>query len=99
VFGVPFDEHAVITENRLSAVEFLGDVPIEHVLQSRADLDTVLDPVQYTSPEAALAAWVPVFFPELPVPIDVSDKKFRVALGEGLKRHLLFANLIRLPRW
>ena len=96
VFGVPFDAHSVITENRLSATEFLGDAPIEHVLQPRADLGTVLDPAQYTSPEAALAAWVPVFFPELPVPTDVSAKKFRVALGELLKRHLLFANLIRL---
>ena len=96
VFGVPFDAHAVITENRLSAVEFLGDAPIEHVLHPRADLGTVLDPAQYTSPEAALAAWVPVFFPEVPVPTDVSDKTFRVALGELLKRHLLFANLIRL---
>src|SRR5882724_1522260 len=96
VFGVPFDEHAVITENRLSAAEFLGDAPIEHVLQPRADLGTVLDPAQYTSPEAALAAWVPVFFPELPVAPDVSSQEFRVALGELLKRHLLFANLIRL---
>ena len=71
----------MITENRLSAVEFLGDAPIEHVLHPRADLGTVLDPAQYTSPEAALAAWVPVFFPEVPVPTDVSDHTFRVALG------------------
>jgi DEAD/DEAH box helicase domain-containing protein len=56
VFGVPFDEHSVITESRLSAAEFLGDAAIEHVLQPRADLGTVLDPAQYTSPEAALAA-------------------------------------------
>jgi DEAD/DEAH box helicase domain-containing protein len=96
VFGVPFDEHAVITENRLSATEFLGDAAIEHVLQPHADLGTVLDPAQHTSPEAALAAWMPVFFPEVPVPADVRDIEFRVALGELLKRHLLFANLIRL---
>ena len=71
----------MITENRLSAAEFLGDAAIEHVLQPRADLGTVLDPAQYTSPEAALAAWVPVFFPELPVPTDVSAKK--VSRGAG----------------
>ena len=96
VFGVPFDAQAVITENRLSAVEFLGDASIEHVLHPRSDLGTVLDPTQYTSPDAALAAWVPVFFPEVPVPTAVSDSAFRVALGAMLKRHLLFANLIRL---
>jgi DEAD/DEAH box helicase domain-containing protein len=65
---LPFDESSVITESRLSAAEFLGDAPIEHVLQPRADLGTVLDPAQYTSPEAALAAWVPVFFPDVPLP-------------------------------
>jgi DEAD/DEAH box helicase domain-containing protein len=59
------------------------------VLQPRADLDTVLDPAQYTSTEAARAAWVPV-------PADVRDQAFRVLLGALLKRHLLFANLIRL---
>src|SRR5215510_9381556 len=59
-------------------------------------LGTVLKTAQYTSPEAALAAWMPVFFPELPVPTDVSATTFRVALGELLKRHLLFANLLRL---
>jgi DEAD/DEAH box helicase len=50
------------------------------------------------SPEAALAAWVPVFFPEVPVPADVSNQAFRVTLGAWLKRHLLFANLIRLRK-
>src|SRR2546430_934356 len=42
VFGVPFDESSVITESRLSAAEFLGDAPIETVLQPRPDLYTVL---------------------------------------------------------
>jgi DEAD/DEAH box helicase domain-containing protein len=96
VFGVPFDASSVITESRFSAAEFLDDAAIEHVLQPRADLDTVLNPTQYTSPEAALAAWVAVFFPEVPVPVNVRDQQFRVLLGALLKRHLLFANLIRL---
>jgi DEAD/DEAH box helicase domain-containing protein len=96
VFGVPFDESSVITESRLSAAEFLGDAAIEHVLQPRADLGTVLDSALYISPEAALAAWVSVFFPEVRVPADVRDTELRIALGALLKRHLLFANLIRL---
>jgi DEAD/DEAH box helicase domain-containing protein len=86
----------VVTESRLTGAEFLDDAPIEHVLQPRADLGSVLDPVQYASPSAALAAWMPVFFPEVPVPADVGDLAFRVTLGAMLKRHLLFANLIRL---
>ena len=71
---MPFDALSVITESRLSAAEFLGDAAIEHVLQPRADLGTVLDPTPYICPEAALAAWVPVFFPEVLVSADVSDQ-------------------------
>jgi DEAD/DEAH box helicase domain-containing protein len=76
VFGVPFDESSVITESRLSAAEFLEDAPIEHVLPPRTDLGTVLDSTRYSSPETALAAWVPVFFPEVPIRADVSDREF-----------------------
>jgi DEAD/DEAH box helicase domain-containing protein len=83
---VPFDESSVITESRLSTAEFLGDAAIEPVLQPHADLDSVLNPAQYTNPQAALAAWVPVFFPEVPVPADVRDQAFRMLLGTLLKR-------------
>ena len=56
----------------------------------------VLDTDVFIDHFRGLAVWGSVFFPELPVPTDVSAKTFRVALGELLKRHLLFANLLRL---
>ena len=96
VFGSPFEDGSVITEHRLSAAEFLGDATIEHVLQPRADFADVLDPDRYASQEAAVAAWFPVFFPELPRPAQVADPAWRVELGGLLKKHLLFVNLLKL---
>ena len=98
VFAAPFAESAVIVEDRLSAAEFLGDTTIEHVLQPRADFGEVLDPTRYLRQEDAVSAWFKVFFPELPAPSDVTDGAWRVSLGERLKRHLLFVNLLKLMK-
>ncbi|MFN0128090.1 MAG: DEAD/DEAH box helicase [Verrucomicrobiales bacterium] len=98
VFGVEFAEDSVITENRLSEAEFLGSNPIEHVLQPRPDFAQVLDPDQYSGQEAAVAAWFEIFFPAEPAPTDVADSAWRRRLGNLLKRHLLFVNLIKLSK-
>lgn len=98
VFAAPFAENAVVVEDRLSAIEFLGDATIEHVLQPRSDFGDVLDPARYLRQEDAVSAWFNVFFPELPAPTDVMDPAWRVSLGERLKRHLLFANLLKLMK-
>ena len=96
VFGVDFPPESVVTENRLTEGEFLGESTIEHVLYSRPDFDTVLDADQYPTQQAAVAAWFALFFPGLPVPADVDDPAWRRALGGLLKKHLLFVNLLKL---
>ena len=96
IFAVPFPEGSVITESRCTPDEFLGDSPIEYVLQSRPDMADKLRPEQYASPEEAVAAWFGVFFAENNPPADVRDSAWRVRLGEMLKRHLLFVNLLKL---
>jgi DEAD/DEAH box helicase domain-containing protein len=96
IFGVEFSEDSVITENRLSEVEFLGSRPIEHVLYPQPDFATVLDPDQYSGQEAAVAAWFSVFFPTEPVPADIAEPAWKRRLGDLLKQHLLFVNLIKL---
>ena len=58
----------------------------------------VLDPTGYLRQEDAVSAWFNVFFPELPAPTDVTDRAWRVSLGERLKRHLLFVNLLKLMK-
>ena len=96
VFGVAFPPESVITENRLDEAAFLGDNTIEYVFYARPDLEMVLDPEQYPSPQAAVAAWFTLFFPGLDQPADVNDAVWRRALGGLLKKHLLFVNLLKL---
>lgn len=96
IFGVAFPSESVVTENRLTEAEFLGESTIEHVLYPRPDFDTVLDADQYLSQQAAVAAWFTLFFPGLDQPADVNDPAWRSALGELLKKHLLFVNLLKL---
>lgn len=96
IFGVEFPPQSVVTENRRTEVEFLGESTIEHVLYPRPDFDTVLDADQYPSQQAAVAAWFTLFFPGLDLPADVDDPAWRSALGGLLKKHLLFVNLLKL---
>ncbi len=98
LFASPFPASSVVTENRLSVAEFIGEATIEHVLQPRTDLPQVLDATRYARPEEAVAAWFAVFFPDQPAPPDVRDPAWRVELGERLKRHLLFVNLLKLMK-
>ena len=95
IFAAGFPPESVITETRESLTQFLGEEPIEFIFQARTDLDRVLDPAQYASPDAAIAAWFSVFFPELPAPNSVGDPDWRSRLGLLLKKHLLFQNLLR----
>lgn len=98
VFGVEFPADAVVTENRLNEAEFLGESTIEHVLYPRTDFAELLDAERYPSQTAAVAAWFGLFFPALEAPADVADPLWRIKLGEWLKKHLLFHNLLRLAK-
>jgi DEAD/DEAH box helicase domain-containing protein len=96
VFGISFPPEAVITEDRLTEAEFLGNSMIEYVLHPGSDFGAVLWPDQYPSQEAAVAAWFELFFHGLQRPADVNSLAWRVELGELLKKHLLFVNLLRV---
>lgn len=96
IFASDFPAESVVTESRDSVADFLGDKPILHVLDGRPDLADRLDASAYATPEAAIAAWFPVFFPSEPPPANVAEPGWRAALGDLLKQHLLFHNLLRL---
>lgn len=100
VFGTEFGTDAVVTEDRLSAGEFLADAPTEHFLQPRADFAEVLDAQAFRTPAQAVQAWFKVFFADEPEPTlaDVCSSAWRVRLGQLLKQHLLFANLVKRLR-
>jgi DEAD/DEAH box helicase domain-containing protein len=98
ITGAPFAPDSVITEDRLSVAEFLGDTTIEHVFQAQDDLERLLSPESYASQEEAIAAWYQVFFPTVPAPASVTSTEFRIALTAKLKSHLLAVNLLKLMR-
>jgi DEAD/DEAH box helicase domain-containing protein len=96
VFSVPFPSEAVITEDRRTAEEFLGDGQVEYLLYPGSDFGAVLEPEQYTSQKEAVVAWFELFFSGLDHPNDVDSPIWRIELGGLLKKHLLFVNLLKL---
>ena len=98
IFGTAFDADSVIAENRLSVSAFLDAATIEYMfLLQQGGLDA-LAPEDHGSPEAAVRAWFPLFFSGEDAPGDVSDKEWRRSLGEKMKQHQLFTNLLKLLR-
>lgn len=96
VFGVPFDPDSVVVENRQSVGGFLEEAMVDFMFSFHREWADVLDPARYRSPEAAVAAWFALMFPEESSPVDVSDLGWRRTLGSLLKRHQLFVNLLKL---
>ncbi|MCV2356559.1 DEAD/DEAH box helicase [Paucibacter sp. B2R-40] len=97
IFGSPFPPESVVTENRLLVGEFLGDATTDYFLPARSDFAEVLDPARYASPQLAVQAWFTVFFADEATPSieDVNSPAWRIRLGQMLKHHLLFSNLLK----
>lgn len=98
ITGASFPPESVITENRKSVAEFLGDATIEHVFQAHVELTEILNPSGYNSQEDAVKAWHDLFFPNLPAATEVTSTAFRAQLGQSLKTHLLTHNLLKLSK-
>ena len=64
--------------------------PLSMCLQWQEGTEALLLPAAYETQQAAVRAWFAVFFPDKTVPGDVEDGTWRMALGEMLKKHLLF---------
>jgi DEAD/DEAH box helicase domain-containing protein len=95
IFGAPFGPESVVTENRQSVGVFLEDAFVEFMFQSPPELARVLDSAQFKTPAQAVAKWFLLFFPDEPKPVDVTDVGWRITLGDCLKRHILFVNLLK----
>lgn len=96
IFGVPFAPDSVITESRQSVGVFLEDATVDFMFQHRPDLAQALEPAQFRTPAQAVAGWFGVFFPDEPAPADVNNATWRLRLGECLRHHQLFVNLLKL---
>lgn len=103
VFGEPFNETAIIREHRVSAVEFLGDGVILNAMPPLPSDLELLNPENYLEQDSYLATQYGLWFDSDSIKNGVNaeqiqaiqDNKFRVRLGDELKEHLFFQNLVR----
>jgi len=94
IFDEPFDEAAVISENRLAAAEFLG-TPSEELSTPIESIDvSALSPDHYDTWESFVAKQVEIWLGESPD--DLSDPEWSVALGKKLTVHAFFRQLVRV---
>lgn len=96
IFGEPFDEGALITESRLSAGDFLGSTLIEYVHAPGPELEDRMDPEAFETRSAFLTEQMRLWFDETVTEADLENNAWRIALGEKLKHHLLFQNLVKV---
>jgi DEAD/DEAH box helicase domain-containing protein len=93
VFGEAFDDQAIVGEDRQSVAEYLADHPVEHMrLPAPADYERLATRKRGT--REYLAEQYGLWF-EAETPIDPDAIDFRVHLGQQLKQHVAFQNLLR----
>ena len=95
LFHQPFQPDAIVGETRQSIDEFLADAIISDHLLPVPDLAERVDPGRYVSAEDYVRAQYEVFFAE-PPPEDFDTPAGRAALGERLRGHASFVNLLRV---
>jgi len=97
VFGEPFDADALITEERLSAGEFLeNDMAVRFDLPDPGDTND-LDPESFDSSLEYLGRQAFLWFgDEGPRKDGESDDEWRVRLGTLLRGHVFFQNFLKV---
>lgn len=95
VFGEQFTTKAIISEARLSAGGFLGDSLIAQVDIVPPERLRQLDPGQYGNHREFIRQQHLLWFDE-ELSGDLSDTDWRLELGEKLKGHLFFQNLLKV---
>ena len=94
IFDQQFDPGAIIGEVRQSIDAFLGDAVISRHLLPAADLAARVDPAQHSTAEAYIRAQHELFF-GAPIEEDFDADTWRLALGNRLREHSTFVNLLR----
>ena len=94
IFDQEFDADSIVGETRQTIDAFLGDALIRRHLPPTQDLAKVVDPRRYDTAEAYLRAQHELFL-GTPIEGDFEAAEWRVALGEELRQHVVFVNLLR----
>ena len=95
VFHQPFSPDALVGEARQGIDEFLQDTIIDSYLIALPDLAERVDPSRYTSFDEYIRAQHAVFFSEAPAG-EFKAPEQPLALGERLREHASFVNLLRV---
>jgi DEAD/DEAH box helicase domain-containing protein len=95
VFGEALDADAVIGEDRLGVGEYLADALVEYTASPQPADEAALDPSGEDSPFEYLARQVSLWFGEACTAEEVQGFEWRCRLGERLKTHFAFQNLLR----
>ena len=95
VFHQPFAPDSVVGEVRQGIDEFLDDTIISAYLVPQPRLAERMDPNRYASADEYIRAQHELFFGEAPVG-GLESREWRLALGEKLREHASFVNLLRV---
>lgn len=93
IFGEPFETDAVISEERITAGEFLEKSLITHVDLVPPEQESALDPESYDDVDDYLRAQHRLWFDD---EATSDDPEWRVKLGQRLQGHLLFQNVLKV---
>ncbi len=95
IFNETFDNNAIVTEDRLSAAEFLADAFIDpQPVPSPELLDSLL-PQNYDSVEKYIRAQYQLWF-NYPLENDWDETDWRIELGDRLKSLPIVHNLLKI---
>ena len=95
IFDQPFEPGAIVGEVRQSIDGFLGDAIISRHLHPADDLFARVDPARHPTAEAYTRAQHELFF-GTPIEGDFVSDANRLALGDRLREHSTFVNLLRV---
>ena len=94
VFGEPFDESSIIGEQRLTPDEFLKGCLVTRYVPPGAGETEKMNPLAYGTAEEYLREQNRLWFGEEIE--DFAGDGWRIRLGENLKRHAFFRNLLTI---
>ncbi|MDE2907097.1 MAG: hypothetical protein OXQ28_13565, partial [Acidobacteriota bacterium] len=95
IFDQPFEQEAIVGEVRQGIDAFLGDAVISRHLHPADNLPARVDPTRHATAEAYVRAQHELFF-GTPIEGDFTAEPWRLALGDRLREHSTFVNLLRV---
>ena len=95
IFGEAMDADAVIGEDRVSVGDYLAESLVEHTMSPLPADEARLDPANHANLDAYLAEQAQLWFGGACSAEQVQDFTWRCELGQRLKCHFAFQNLLR----